>query len=149
MNRTIKFRAKSIFGKWVYGNSLKHTDNATPDGIADVTYIGNKIPNARKVGAMKWIPVEEDTIGEFTGMLDKNGKEIYEGDIMHTVGRNSDTEGKHYYRAVAFVNGCFCMIIPEYSVASPLTNHIISGTLGWEVIGNIHDNPQLIKGGER
>ena len=91
--------------------------------------------------------VNKDTIGQFTGLCDKEGKEIYEGDILMCVGQRADNKGRKYSRKVLFKNGSFCMSVPEYNCDSPLHNHVVNVKLNWEVIGNIHDNPELMKGG--
>lgn len=84
MSRPIKFRGISVRnGEWVYGDSIKHTDNPDETGqLADTTYIGNKVPNARRQGAMKWVPVDPANVCEFTGLTDVAGQPIYEGDIV-------------------------------------------------------------------
>lgn len=141
MDREIKFRGLAYTGKWVYGNSIKHTDNAVGNGaeISEVIYIGNKVPNARKVGAMKWIPVDPSTIGQFTGLTDCNGKEIYEGDIVRYYDDIEDClVSSHVIYHKEF--GSFCIAPTE------LCGDYVGMTAHWqfEVIGNIHDNPSLI-----
>lgn len=69
MSREIKFRGKQIDnGEWVYGYL------ADEDYINDINSID-----------LSSIEVDRDTIGQFTGLLDKNGKEIYEGDIVERI----------------------------------------------------------------
>ena len=129
--RTIKFRGKGKdSGRWHYGD-LRRND--------DKIYIED---NGRIYAVMP------ETVGQFAGLLDKNGNEIYEGDILHAIGGNDDTTGKHFYRPVSFVEGCFCLNVTEYNnVSIPLRNHIISHSLNWDIAGNIYDNPELLKGG--
>ena len=130
MNREIKFRAKNKIG-WIYGylsyaNILNKKVMCIYDGNGDCI-------------------VDIDTIGQFTGLHDKNGNEIYEGDILMCIGARNENKGRKYYRKVLFNNGAFGMTVPEYKCISALCNHVVNGKLNWEVIGNIYDNPELIE----
>ena len=87
MKREIKFRGKRIDNKkWVYGF------------LADEDYI-NDIDSID----LSSIEVDIDTVCEFTGLLDKNGKEIYEGDIISVNGK--------YPKLVKYIDdyACFCL----------------------------------------
>lgn len=130
MNREFKFRGKNKIG-WIYGvlsyvNIRNKRILCIYDGYADCI-------------------VNTDTIGQFTGLCDKNGKEIYEGDILMCIGQREDNKERKYLRKVLFKNGSFCMSVPEYGVNSSLYAHVVNGKLNWEVIGNIYDNPELME----
>ena len=85
--REIKFRGKTLSGKWVYGYAAKFNHNSVPVILED-TEDG--------IEPRKIIP---NTVGQFTGLHDRNGKEIYEGDIvkwiltMPGVGVNGGADG--------------------------------------------------------
>lgn len=121
--RTIKFRAKSIEGhnieEWVFGDL--HIRSAFPHIHTDV-------------GAR--CKIDPNTIGEFTGLTDKNGNEIYEGDIYRYDNPDSINEVSYC------VGGGFAGF--DFTPAMHSENRL----LDVEVIGNIHDNPELLKGGE-
>ena len=126
--RIIKFRGKKPSnGDWVYGSLVSSKD------IDPAIYFqtGNG-----SVKTMDYVYVNQETIGQFTSLYDKNGKEIYEGDILKVQGTDEKIE-------VRFVRGIFAFLWngnldDEAPINAP--------TQEWaEVIGNIHDNPKLLK----
>lgn len=82
--------------------------------------------------------VLSETVGQYTGLTDKNGKRIFEGDIMPVY-----ELGEEYYYKVVYNGDCFMLAMLDSEQGSyPLSaKNAIS-----EVIGNIHDNPELLKG---
>jgi len=77
------------------------------------------------------IEVDQDSIGEFTGLKDKNGKEIYEGDIVNT---NNETPF-----IVKYDNTCCAFLWGDYYFEDRVEERKV------KIIGNIYENPELIK----
>ena len=138
MKREILFRGKSTISKeWVYGD-LVHTSQLTAIKEVNGDYF-------------RPISVSPDTIGQYTGLKDKNGKKIFEGDVVHLKGDgNGGTKvGKDYYRVVTFHEGSFCISIEDgvhHPVHTPIYEYCDSHSIvNWDVIGNVTDNPELMK----
>ena len=108
---------------------------------------------------MLYTPVNHNTVGQFTGLCDKNGNEIYEGDILLWTRKNVHIEGRPLRdfadRCETFYDDDKCAFRFKYK----LDCGSCIGLLDFsddradesyiEVIGNIHDNPELLKGGEQ
>ena len=83
--------------------------------------------------------VDPSTVGQYTGLTDKNGKKIFEGDIMAFTAYGFD-----YVGTVEFTDGSFSIMCEH---TSPFLDQAVSKH-GAYIIGNIHDNPELLKGAE-
>lgn len=138
--REIKFRGQRTLTKqWVYGNlMIKREESPIPETTELYTqhYI---VP----ISGLDYYEYEVDpsTIGQYTGLKDINGKEIYEGDIVMCV--VFGYERHEFPVEIVYLNGRF---VGHNS--DELTEDIdIDDLVLIEVIGNIHDNPELLKGG--
>lgn len=146
MNRKITFRGKDVDdGKWYEGYYLKLSETTycceedykqSPKNTKHYIVFDRMtdwgLPN-------KHLKVEVDptTVGQYTGLQDKNGIQIFEGDVVRCISRLCQMNF-----VVVFEDGEF-RLIPEKKYLDCLGWYAIHSFCK-EVIGNIHDNPELI-----
>lgn len=123
MNREIIFRGKSLNTNcWVYGDLRQ-------DKIRRKAYIEYE--------------VDPDTIGQYTGLIDKNGKEIYEGDILQD---ELDSRIRHivkYDNSICSYTAWCPLVHDNWEKGNMISKKWIN-ECGKVVIGNVTDNPDLI-----
>ena len=152
--RTIKFRGKCCHSDaWAYGNLVDYGEDECPEIQGFDVFREND-------DVWKEPIVERDTIGQFTGLYDKNGKEIYEGDILRYPAKDKYQEENFVSFEVFWhdndcadnhvgwqidrrhFHGCICGTFDISTFLPRYTKKMV-------IIGNIHDNPELLKGGEK
>jgi len=122
----IEFRGKASDGEWIFSHGIWYGDKSGAD-----LYNG-----------MFWGKVDPETVGQFTGLRDCKGDKIFAGDIVRF--------GDDIYQIV-FADACFWINDPHnhYSMELHTTigmgPDVILGQCGVEVIGNIHDDPNLLQ----
>ena len=127
--RTIKFRGKrKDNNEWVYGD-LTHKVKTYAKGSEDTVTIFH---GQYEYGEYDDFEIDPETAGQFTGMLDMNGVEIYEGDIV----LDSDD-----YLLVQYDTDCGQYVLKGADFEEYFMN---VSSKGVEVYGNIHDTPELI-----
>lgn len=139
MKREILFRGKSTISKeWVYGN-LVYTSQLTAIKEVNGDYF-------------RPVSINPDTIGQYTGLKDKNGNKIFEGDIIKTprgsigevVFGRAEEECTHreHRRKITDVYTTYGWVFKR---ADGFTIAIDDEILQGELIGNVTDNPELMK----
>ena len=138
--REIMFRGKHVDRKkWVYGGYSLYPHTRFPCK-----------PTIYEVDAGCWHPVEviPETVGQYIGQTDKNGKKIFEGDILEDT---PSWRKKREFIVVLFKETSFCTIDLELfrknklEYAYPIDDCDYGVCINmFEVVGNIHDNPELI-----
>ena len=146
MNREIKFRGKMIpENEWIFGTILRIPSPPVCFGKSETDKYYIQFPDPRYMPdwnmpyKMVQGEVNPETIGQYTGLHDKNGKEIYEGDIVRIIVNNNIEK----ICRVEFKNGIFGVMFSKNKELTAFP-HFCNTT--FEVIGNEYDNPELLGG---
>ncbi|EGK04741.1 YopX family protein [Dysgonomonas mossii] len=139
--RKIIFRGKPKSGYnygngWLYGSLIQIDENNY--GIvelSDISYDENGYIDYSHT------PVISETIGQFTGLTDKNGKEIYEGDII----QDNNGIGVIMWFQTSWGIASYAYGYDGLKSYTAVDSFYSKETKEWAVIGNIHDNPSLLK----
>ena len=139
--RTIKFRGKRLdSGEWVYGDieMFRYEAYITLEAYKDDGhYFGECI-------------VRPETVGQFTGLHDKNSKEIYEGDIIRSTRNGFGGVVMWHKRGYFYIRENIFEDDPDYNGDYANLGYMLENHPYFEVVGNISDNtPERLKGGEQ
>ena len=150
--REIKFRGKRLEnGEWIYGD-LAHDWNKDTHIIKfdcfgpDFTACGDCGCNEANS-----FEVDSETVGQFAGLKDKNGKEIYEGDIVNLINADGDsinvicefgTARREIFENTVDITGFYFKLSNGRKTFPIVSNYLGKHDLElFKIIGNIHDNP--------
>jgi uncharacterized phage protein (TIGR01671 family) len=154
MTRAIRFRGKNYGGIWLYGYLMPAEK---PVIYKDCKYRISVSPQSCTGKDKMVYEIISDTIGQDTGLKDKNGNEIYEGDIVKT--KEIGGYGMEHIGVVKYYNKD-CRFGIDTTTTNKFSERIlftdgecsfndgyctITYTNEYEVIGNIHDNPELLQ----
>lgn len=143
--REILFRAKAINrdkgyhrteyknGDWVYGLITRLYDERFENLPAEMT----------DTSGASGIEVDYKTIGQYTGLTDKNGKKIFEGDILSTENGTFSNTGMGH---ILLYRGMWTSFYGQDALGRDCFDELYTVCSAREIIGNIHNNPELIGG---
>lgn len=166
--REILFKGKrKDNGEWIEGSSIntQYDVSGKKHVYIGIPVISEMYPLMQTI---EWIEVIPETLGQYTGLTDKNGKKIFEGDIVQYQNfmefdiqsvvkfgeyKQDGSDGEYggenclgfYVEVDNFTCPDWCDNQPEYFRDHWETENLLQVNDSCEVIGNIHDNPELLK----
>ena len=155
--REILFKGKTKTGEWIEGNFIDWGNHVQVYIFPLLNYATSYgLGDSISIHAKAVIP---ETVGQYTGLTDKNGKKIFEGDIIKQTFRLKQTNGCQERDVLSVIEygiswnySTVCGVTQRFKDGSGIAMlSVMNGTNGivdCEIIGNIHDNPELMKGGE-
>lgn len=149
--RRIVFRAKRLDnGKWAYGGLIEADDYCIIDQRNELYVERDYVFRGdTHFFQLSGVMCDEKTVGQFTGLLDKNGKEIYEGDILQCPSVPNIPLEVRYNT----LQGAFCLVEHTHTEGALLGTCPLGEMLmhypDMRIIGSIHDTPELLNEKER
>lgn len=142
--REILFRGKRLDnGEWVEGFLEKRPSAIQMPGYGGPWYIW--VPPQDPDDNGGFYNIDPETVCQYTGLKDKNGRRIFEGDIIKAVMNGGNYDQYEFpIGQVVFENGAFCL--RDRRETTPLCS--FAPAVSFEVIGNIYDNQELLGGTE-
>lgn len=145
--REILFRGKRVDnGEWVCGDLVRHYENQRVFILTEQLAYTTTECGISRIVSERHLEVIPESVGQYTGMVDRNGKKIFEGDILKLTGSYEETGGSmHPYEEIheiVWLNGCFHAHNKKGYPYWPLLFEVINGMHEgetYEIIGNIHD----------
>jgi uncharacterized phage protein (TIGR01671 family) len=132
--REILFRVKRLDnGEWVYGNFCMDALEQTRGLCGLDGFIRRYNTDTKR---MEMYEADRETVGQYTGLVDKNGRRIFEGDIVKSIETKETGVVQFFPEHSAFM--VWCKFSNEVGFLYECTSIA-------EVIGNIHDNPELLE----
>ena len=139
--RTIKFRGQHWkTGEWEYGYYCVTNEGDHLIGTVDI------LSQDMSICDLLFTQVNPETVGQFTGLHDKDGKEIYEGDVIDVCNGSINgvpwmDQSPHVVRWRGYGSYDTCRFLRAKDGSD------LSDSTHWrQIVGNIHDNPELMKG---
>lgn len=153
MTREIKFRAKELHepSRWHYGYYVKHKLNnpcpvmfngetAKDKEVKYEEYLISEYDGDWEMGSVQYkVVINPKTVGQYTGLKDKNGNKIFEGDILEF---EFDNIGKQ--NAIVYWNKKYTSFLLDTTISNDFDYAEIQDG---RIIGNVYDNPEFLKGG--
>ena len=141
--REIKFRGKRVNGgEWVKSMTISH--GTIERKMSKVFF---------EINPGKWVGIIPNTIGQFTGLKDKSGKEIYEGDLIKAPSGRiyavifstwKHEEKREFPKVIdLYEHTGWCISLDGVNPCELLDSEVCQGS----IMGSVYDNPELLKGG--
>ena len=146
--REILFRGKRCDNsEWVQGYYIRAEHHWHNHGIHKDWITLGASANGGWFALHNKYAVKSETVGQFTGLTDKNGKKIFEGDIVRVLGNQQVDDWKNvdYVALIAFLDGGFCAIDGTVEEHGFRRYALARMDFSLEIIGNQFDNPELLE----